>query len=215
MCVKGNTALTNPSTLHRRAGSKSLLIAFSGKTSWTHQFPGILLRRSALLHHLFSVPLIWWLPNLLSSGEKYFYTLTSSFPPSCASAESLLYFRYQMLRSFLPYLTRTLQRWTACHIDLYILTAPGRAGPCLPLHGELCWDTCVTTAVKLTFLPVSISATITDNLLPLPQSSTSLEINMKILPADSEARHRDTCEHNNRLMSRQQAPLTPQLQQGC
>lgn len=153
LCVKGNTALTNPSTLHRRAGSKSLLTAFSGKTSWTHQFPGILLCLLSSITY-FLCPSFGG-SQISSAGEKDFYTLTSSFPPNCASAEILLYFCYQMLRSFLPYLTQTLQRWTACHIDLYILTAPGHAGPCLLLHRELCWDSCVHPSCQA-YLPASV-----------------------------------------------------------
>ena len=75
-----------------------------------------------------------------------------------------------MLRSFLPCLTLTLQRGR-------ILTSMSS------LHlGLLSHPSC-----ELTCLPVLLSATITKNLLLLFQSSTSPEMDMKSLPAYSEA----------------------------
>lgn len=99
---------------------------------------------------------------------------------------TLEYFHYETLGSFLPCLTLTHQRWGACFIQLHVLTEPKT---CL-VHVCSCtwglyWGLCPIPVLKLTFPLVSVAVIITDDLLPLLQS-TSLEINMKNLPEYSE-----------------------------
>lgn len=107
-------------------------------------------------------------------------------------------------RAFLSYLTLTFHRWRVCLIYLHNPHCTRIAWSVLAVvqtHTGLCWCLCSTPAAELTFLPEIYP----DDLLPLPQCATTLEIKIKTLLKHSKAIPMCNNEHTNRLRSRMPA----------
>lgn len=151
------------------------------KNSWKHQPAGIL---CGLLS-----PIIYFLCPLFGDFHKlpcvslvfWWKSLTIILPPKECKCRDFVILPLS-LRSFLPYLTLTLYRdGKHALFILIVLTALRTCFVCLSLLNGGYTVACPIPAVKLTFLPVSVSASISNDPLPLLPSSTSLEINMKTL----------------------------------
>lgn len=107
--------------------------------------------------------------------------------------------------------------------DLHVLTAPGTCWSVFAVAHGAVLGLLSHPSCELTCLPVLLSATITNDLLPLFQSSTSQEMDMKSLSVYSEAvcvwslsvYSEAVCmwryEHRIRFMSQLPASLTPCL----
>lgn len=95
--------------------------------------------------------------------------------------------------------------------DLHVLTAPGTCWSVFAVAHGAVLGLLSHPSCELTCLPVLLSATITNDLLPLFQSSTSQEMDMKSLSVYSEAVCMWSYEHRIRFMSQLPASLTPCL----